>query len=481
MANCHPMGLILKGYQVSDQTWFCLSSLLILAAYFKFSRLWSVRNLDILLLLSISPGLLLVRTGNGETVIILGYVWLFSVSGLLLCRMLYDGLIVRRPRLEQNMNAAGMTFLCAATFVILTGKLLTESLPPSTIESVRKGNELFGGESPGTVTTPSAADAQASHTTSGAAPVASPDAAEPGPGASLVTAAGAQLSKVVAPRDAGKPPSRTTVDKLTAHMIAISAHLAVILGLTLVGRNLFGDLELGFAMSTLYMLLPCTAFDVGKINHVLPSAFVVWSIVAYRRPFVSGVLLGLACAMMFFPVFLLPLWIAFYGRRGGLRFGAAVVMTTLVLATCLAVMSNNTVSFWRELLGFVHLPDLKGQFGASDSGFWKDKDFYRIPVFVAYLAMLTALTIWPGRKSMSHVITHSAAIVIGTQFWYPQQGGVYVLWYLPLLLMVLFRPLMTNHVAPEIKPLNLLAIFGIRERTPPELAASVADSGTTPR
>src|SRR5262245_66669292 len=70
--------------------------------------------------------------------------------------------------------------------------------------------------------------------------------------------------------------------------------------------------------------------------------------------------------------------------------------------------------------------------------------------------MLVALTIWPRRKSLAHVIPSSAAIIIGTQFWYQDKGGVYVLWYLPLLLLVVFRPLMTNHFAPEIKPLDFL-------------------------
>ena len=81
----------------------------------------------------------------------------------------------------------------------------------------------------------------------------------------------------------------------------------------MVAAVIFGDADVGFAMATLYMLLPCTAYDVGKINHVLPAALVVWAIWAYRRPFVSGALLGLACAMLFFPIFLLPLWGARHG------------------------------------------------------------------------------------------------------------------------------------------------------------------------
>ena len=54
----------LTGYQLSDATWLYLSFVLILAVYFKFSRLWSLRNLDLLLLLMISPGLLMLRSGE---------------------------------------------------------------------------------------------------------------------------------------------------------------------------------------------------------------------------------------------------------------------------------------------------------------------------------------------------------------------------------------------------------------------------------
>jgi hypothetical protein len=458
------MDLILQGYEVNDPTWLYLSFLLILAVYFKFSRLWSVRNLDLLLLLSISPGLLLVREAQQASVAAFGYVWLFGVSALLLARVFYDGLLVRRPRLEQNMNAAGMTFLCAATFLFLTTKLLTQPPPASMVESIRKANELLVGESsPGENRSPGDGQAESSGGL-GKEPA--------GPGTSLVAGTVAQLSKVVARGTAADSRTSTDADVLAARLIAIFAHLAVICGLTLVGRHIFGDSDLGFAMAALYMLLPCTAFDVGKVNHVLPAAFIVWAILAYRRPFVSGLLLGLACAMLFFPIFLLPLWGAFYGRRGGLRFGAAVGLTTAAILCSLLLLSNDLQSFVRQTLGYV---DWRLQFRAVDElpGFWREHESaYRIPVFVTFVVMLVALTIWPRRKSLAQVITHSTAIVIGTQFWYPQQGGVYVLWYLPLLLLVLFRPLMTNHFAPELKPINLMALVGMRERRSPALVAT---------
>src|SRR6266567_5759703 len=132
------MGQILRGYALNDPTWFYLSFLLILAVYFKFSRFWSIRNLDLLLLLLISPGLLLVRNEDA-TMAAFGYGWLFLATALLLLRALSDGLITRRPRLEQNMNAAGMAFLCAAAFLFLTTKVLKDTKvqkdPASSLQS----------------------------------------------------------------------------------------------------------------------------------------------------------------------------------------------------------------------------------------------------------------------------------------------------------------------------------------------------------
>jgi hypothetical protein len=140
------------------------------------------------------------------------------------------------------------------------------------------------------------------------------------------------------------------------------------------------------------------------------------------------------------------------------------------------LLSNDSQGIVRQLLGY--FPPAELPFRTLDAtntlqGFWGPHEAaYSIPVFAAYLVMVVALTIWPRRKSLSHVIPNSAAIVIGTQFWYPQQGGVYVLWYLPLLLLVVFRPLMTNHFAPEFKPFLLFRRADTGSKPQPELAGT---------
>ena len=55
--------------RVNPTTWVYLSSLLIIGLYFKFNRFWSVRNLDIILLILFAPGLVLVHLGQQEQLV----------------------------------------------------------------------------------------------------------------------------------------------------------------------------------------------------------------------------------------------------------------------------------------------------------------------------------------------------------------------------------------------------------------------------
>ena len=263
------------GYDLSPTTWFYLSFVLIVAVFFRFSRFWSLRNFDLGLLLAAPAGLLLVRDPETAPV---GFTWLFSVSGLFLLRLLIDPFLRRRPHLGQNLNAPGSAFLCVAAFALLAMVAINGKPTPSTERTLQQATDLVKGSD---------------HVEDGENREAEEPEAAAGPVAPMIWA------PIGAPFKA---------PELAARVMAILSHLLVIIGLMLVGRNLFGDAQLGLAMATLYLLLPCTAYDVGEINYVLPSALTVWALVAYRRPMVSGTLLGLACGVMFFPVFLLPVW-----------------------------------------------------------------------------------------------------------------------------------------------------------------------------
>ncbi len=90
-------------------TWFYFSGLLAVALFFKFSRLLSMRNLDVLTLYLFMPGLLLLAEGNGHT--FWGYLWLMIASLYFLFRCLLDLALVRRPALSSNLDLAGLIWL----------------------------------------------------------------------------------------------------------------------------------------------------------------------------------------------------------------------------------------------------------------------------------------------------------------------------------------------------------------------------------
>src|SRR5262245_56679156 len=132
--RCGRMNEILFSYKrIEPTTWAYLSSLLLIALYFKFSRFWSVRNLDLVMIILLSPGLLLVKYGsdhagltdNAALIEHIGYIWLFSASGCLLLRLLLDASMVRRPLLEPNLSVGGLTFLGVSLCVFLMANVIT--------------------------------------------------------------------------------------------------------------------------------------------------------------------------------------------------------------------------------------------------------------------------------------------------------------------------------------------------------------------
>src|SRR3954447_1352547 len=119
--------ILFEYHKVNPTTWVYLSSLLTIGLYFKFSRLLSVRNLDLLGLIMLAPGLLVVEFGlskENPAIEQVGYIWLFVWSGLFMIRLLLDPMMVRRPLLEPNLSVGGMTFLGISLLIFLMANVV---------------------------------------------------------------------------------------------------------------------------------------------------------------------------------------------------------------------------------------------------------------------------------------------------------------------------------------------------------------------
>ncbi|MBA3313583.1 MAG: hypothetical protein M3552_17490 [Planctomycetota bacterium] len=415
------MEALLTDFRLDPPTWFYLSLLLIVSIYFRFNRIWSLRNLDLVLLLSLSPGLLIAEADSR-----LGFVWLFGASASILVRLLADPFFSRRPRLSQNLNSAGLIFLLVACGVFHVGKILTvDPLPASSIRTVDQANSLVERRDD------SVTKAQ------NALPENEPAG---GPATTIFTAPFVSLSKALTRGDVSH--------NWPVRLAAILAHASLIAAFFVMAWRLFGDSQLGAAMATLYVVVPCTAYHVAQINHVMPCALILWAFIFFRNPFIAGGLLGLACGTLFFPVFLLPIWMTFYGWQNSLRFVAALASVWVVMLGSITFTSVDAVSFVRQVFSLFDWSMLSFS-EVETTGVWAGiPSVYRIPVFALFVVMVGLLSWWPKGRSVDLLLARSTAVIIGTQFWYPQEGGAYLLWYVPLLLAVVFRPTLSQLTPP---------------------------------
>jgi hypothetical protein len=417
----------LYGYELNLTTWMYLSSLLTIAIYFKFSRLWSLRNLDLLGLIALAPGLLLIGLPEVEKQNI-GYIWLFATGVFFLVRLLMDPMMVRRPLLEPNLSPGGLAFITVSLLLFLLVNVLTKDPQDSDLAGPRRLRDLL------------------SRTETAAEDV---NAEKLGPGYALLHLLPGIPTQTLIPPDPhqSQERGRYDADVVTARTMAILSHLVVVIGMVLIGLRHYDNIRTGIAAATLYLLLPYTAEMTGRVPHVLPGAILVLAILAYRRPLLSGLLIGLATGTIYYPIFLLPLWCGFYWQRGLLRFLAGFVSMLAILAATLVFISSDFQSF----LGHV-----KNMFGWTSfsldgvQGFWGISESmgpYRIPVLVAFIAMSVSFALWPAHKNLGTLLSCSTTVMLGTQFWDAQGGGIYMGWYLPLLLLTVFRPNLEDRVA----------------------------------
>jgi hypothetical protein len=105
-----------------------------------------------------------------------------------------------------------------------------------------------------------------------------------------------------------------------------------------------------------------------------------------------------------------------------------------------------------------YLADLQRMFGLwpphvqNLDGIWNTRiggwdPHFRLPVLAAFVAMCGGMVLWPAQKNLGTLLSCSAAVMLGTQFWHGFGGGTYMAWYLPFTLLTIFRPNLEDRVA----------------------------------
>ena len=400
-------GSLVTDLGLSPEVWLFLSLLGCVTLFFKFSRFWSMRNLDLLLLFVLAPGMMLI-VGNPGHHPWSAYIWLFLGSGLWLIRCWADLGLARRPLLEPNLNTSGL--LCLSVGIL--GLLLAETVSlPVEDGAGRNPAEPSGRED----------------RSSAAAAPRKPNAA---------------LEKMIenAPLPSSLKHQQPKV--IVGRVLASIAHLSLVLCLLGIGWRHFERPLTGVAMAACYLLLPYTRMALVDSGQLIPAALIMAAVLWHNRPALAGALIGLAAGWVPACLGLIALWCGFFRRRGAVRFTAVAV--AVVVACALLGYSVPDLREWARALGARSIDEvgLFPQFVPRSTGsFWVSIDSsFRLPVLIAYLALVILTMFWPADKNLAELIALSAALLVASQFWYLDKGGALVMLYLPLAIAMMFRP-----------------------------------------
>lgn len=499
------MGNFPFGYQpIEPSTWAYLSSLLMLALFFKFNRFWSFRNFDLILLIMLAPGLLMVHYGihppqtivesfssaSGEvtsepnsdenpeveqanqdeskttddkpgeeesvessgdeataevaeyTDLQLwqrrlqrrGFLWLFGIGTIWVIRMLVDPSLIKKPFLEANLGSGGLIFLACSLMVFLFANIITSPPAAEDISGPRDAVKLMQTDQ---------ADKWELESLR-----------RRGPGYALLHLfptfpTFANNGKML--QEDADSANKLVKYEIAAKTMAILSQIAIVLALVFFGRNHFDDLRIGIAIAVIYLMLPYTAQHTGRTMHVLPAALLIWSLTMYRVPWASGILLGLAAAVAYYPLFLIPLFFSYYWYRGRTRFAIGLLGAISVAIGSLVFTSSDVGNFFEQLRAMFGFwpPETEHLEGIWNLGWFYG---YRIPLLVGFVAMCITFAAWPAQKTVSSLLCCSCAAMVAVQFWHGFGGGLYMAWYLPIALLVFFRPNLDETTAVQMLP-----------------------------
>lgn len=486
--------LLLYYQRPEPATWVFLSSFLLLGIYFVFHRFFSIRNLDILLLLLLAPGLMMVYEGrrmnlaahgaveaenlatqepvshpwrsarankfvvmqamqlgppatdtpggddsmaaaglplsefaaertaardyqvpvetprwSAQSLEFYGFVALLVACGLLLVRMCVDPALVRRPLLVPNLSIGGLSFIGISLFMFLMANVITSSPKEQQV----RGPQL-------------------------------------GPGYALLNML-PQLPTMPENQSTAWPGEQEEEERFLpnlARILAIVSNLAIVLGIVGVGYWHFDNVKTGIGCAVMYLLLPYSAQMTGNLEHIMPAAFMVLALLAYRQPLISGTLIGFAAGLVYYPFFLLPLWISFYWKRGRAQLLIGIA-TSLVLMAGLLLL-NGWEAFGDHLRWMFGLwsPRMEGLEGVWGPGGFQAE--FRLPVLVAFILLSVSFAFWPSRKNLGSLMCGTAAVMLAAQFWHGNGGGLFMAWFLPFTLLTIFRPNLDDRIATEV-------------------------------
>jgi hypothetical protein len=236
-------------------------------------------------------------------------------------------------------------------------------------------------------------------------------------------------------------------DSLPAvHFTAIAFDLLTLLGLWLVGLR-FGGPRLGAVLAFAWAAYPFTQYaSMSNTNDAIMPCLLVWAFWLISRPVARGVLAAASAWTKFASLVVAPLWLAYGGWKVSRRFAGGFVAGTLAVFSILLLDPHpihEAVVFWHRTFGY--------QIGRDAPwSLWDWRQYHArglpdlhvvqrvLQVVLVVGALVVALV--PRRKSPLQLVALTAALLAGFEMVQTYWLYTYIPWFYPFAALALLAP-----------------------------------------
>jgi hypothetical protein len=233
-----------------------------------------------------------------------------------------------------------------------------------------------------------------------------------------------------------------------AHATSIAFDLLTMLGLVLVGLR-FGGARLAAALVFAWSAYPFSAYALNaNSNDTVMPAFLVWGFWLVSSPWARGAAVGLAGWTKFGALLIAPLWATYpsFRPRSAARFVVALVATTAAAFSVLLLepgLWTALRTFWHHTFGFQlgrHSPFSLWDWGQYHARGIPDLAAAKPVLEVLAVAFALALAFYPRRKGPIELAALTAAVLLAFELPLTHWFYLYLPWVFPFVMLWLLLP-----------------------------------------
>jgi hypothetical protein len=242
-----------------------------------------------------------------------------------------------------------------------------------------------------------------------------------------------------------------------AHLTSILWDALAVIGLALLGLR-FGGRAFGVTLAFAWAAYPFTQYvSSSNSNDAIMPALLIWGLLLVTSPTGRGLFVGLAGWTKFAALLLLPLWASYpdWRRLAGQKaaFAGGFVLATALSFWILLLEPNPLHAarvFWDRTFGWqLSRPSPFSIWDWGEYPGFPDLHHVQTGLKVALLLGAVAVYFVPRRKNVVQLAALSAALTIGFELVLTHWFYLYIAWFFPFVAFAVFVPVARRAVEAE--------------------------------